>query len=246
MTNALMSDFYSIRAAVKPRTSVVVEVLLGTDDVHILLCYDPEQGILRAFGEGLLEHARCADCDDPLREDFSECGCGIVPDDLPWFGFMEGNALRVEPDIWRNILDPLWAKDKRRAYSIVNRERRKAAIEASEEPSYKKRDITCLQKAQGDACYYCGKSISDGFHIDHLESLARGGSNAFANIMLACASCNMDKGSLDERLFWRRLEKKLPAEEYDRRRSAAKEMKKAKWRIYRERIRKARKPRFEI
>lgn len=241
-----MSQNYLIWASVKQRNPAVVEVIAGSDGVLILLEYDAETGILRAFGEALREHARCAGCGGPLRDDFSKCACDISRNVFSLGDYEAGRVLRVENGVWRDVLAPLWKKDRRRVYSIVNGERRALAIKASDEPNYTKNDKACLRKAQNDACYYCGASIARGAHVDHLDPLARGGSNGFANIMLACASCNISKHATTEQQFWRKLRKQLPADEFDRRRTAAKEMKKAKWRCQRDGLRNTRKRSFQI
>jgi hypothetical protein len=52
---------------------------------------------------------------------------------------------------------------------------------------------------QGGLCYYCGASLSDGYHIDHKIPLNLGGSNWPANICCACSQCNLSKGG---KSFW--------------------------------------------
>lgn len=219
------------------RFATVPEVIYSNDCVYMCYSHDPERSMLPAFAQALLEHARCAYCDAPLTPDFSPCRCGNKRLKL-WCPDDEGySLLRAERSVWRDVLKPLWKKDGRRVYSLTSHERRAQSIKESDEPAFTENDIACLRKAQGDACYYCGTSIRNGAQVEHLDPLAWGGSNGFANIMLACASCNTAKHSLNERQFWRKIQKQFPANEYDRRRTAAKEMKKAKWRYYRETVR---------
>lgn len=199
--------------------------------------HDPERSMLRAFAHALLEYARCAHCRTPLAPDFSPCRCGNKSLELCWLDDGGYSILHAEHGVWREVLEPLWNKDRRRVYGLTKKARRRQSIRESDEPSFTESDIACLEEAQGEACYYCGTSIHTGAQIEHLIPLAGGGSNGFANIMLACASCNASKHSLSERQFWTKLRKQLPVDEYDRRRSAAKEMKKAKWRHYREVVR---------
>lgn len=46
----------------------------------------------------------------------------------------------------------------------------------------------------GERCAYCG--ATDGpFDIDHIQPLARGGSNDISNLTVACAPCNRSKGA---------------------------------------------------
>lgn len=59
--------------------------------------------------------------------------------------------------------------------------------------TYSQFDIERKYKAQKAKCYYCGISIKDGYHIDHVVPLSRGGSNWPDNLVLACPSCNNRK-----------------------------------------------------
>lgn len=45
-------------------------------------------------------------------------------------------------------------------------------------------------------CYYCGDSLNPwtNFAIDHIRSLARGGTNALPNLAPVCRACNSRKG----------------------------------------------------
>jgi len=50
-------------------------------------------------------------------------------------------------------------------------------------------------------CYLCGKLIPKGQrHVDHIMPLAKDGPHTGSNLAIACATCNLRKGS------------KLPAE----------------------------------
>lgn len=46
----------------------------------------------------------------------------------------------------------------------------------------------------GACCRYCGVR-SGPFHIDHIEPVARGGSDDLDNLAVACRSCNLSKGA---------------------------------------------------
>jgi 5-methylcytosine-specific restriction endonuclease McrA len=56
-------------------------------------------------------------------------------------------------------------------------------------------DITELLEKQSGCCAYCGVSLVDGYHIDHVVPISRGGSNWPENLALACPRCNDSKGS---------------------------------------------------
>jgi 5-methylcytosine-specific restriction endonuclease McrA len=55
-------------------------------------------------------------------------------------------------------------------------------------------DIEHLYDQQQGKCAYCQCSLQNGYHVDHIVPLARGGSNDPSNLALACASCNKSKG----------------------------------------------------
>ena len=191
------------------------------DECYFSIDYDPEWGILDSFAEALVKHARCAGCAAPPPLDFGSCPCGGD-------GPNHRSTYRIDDATWESELDPLWKRDRRRVYDWNRRKSRREAIEGSLEPSYSNADIALLRSIQNDACYYCGTSISGSFQVDHLEPLARGGSDGVGNIMLACAACNRAKWALSEAQFWWKLRRRWPAEEFARVRESAKAMKREK------------------
>lgn len=45
-------------------------------------------------------------------------------------------------------------------------------------------------------CFYCGVQITaQTSHLDHKKPISRGGTNRLKNLVLACARCNLSKGS---------------------------------------------------
>lgn len=58
-------------------------------------------------------------------------------------------------------------------------------------------DIAQILTAQRHCCAYCRSDIRDRFEVDHIVSLARGGSNARANLQMVCPSCNRRKRTKD-------------------------------------------------
>lgn len=95
----------------------------------------------------------------------------------------EKNRQRVKN--WR-IKNP----DKARVMVSNNKARRKGAP-----GRYVKSDITALFKSQNGVCVYCSALLIDGYHVDHIIPLARGGSNWPINLQLTCPLCNMSKGA---------------------------------------------------
>lgn len=54
-----------------------------------------------------------------------------------------------------------------------------------------------LMNLQKGRCANCSISLTSGYHVDHIQPLARGGMNTDANVQLMCPTCNMRKGAKD-------------------------------------------------
>jgi 5-methylcytosine-specific restriction endonuclease McrA len=87
-----------------------------------------------------------------------------------------------------------------RARGIVRRAR-----EAAAGRRYSDDDVAYLRKAQKDRCAYCHLPLHGAGHVDHMTSIAKGGSNARDNLVLACYQCNTEKHakSANEYFLWR-------------------------------------------
>lgn len=60
--------------------------------------------------------------------------------------------------------------------------------------SIPKRIRYAVLERDGYRCRYCGASANDAtLHVDHRMPLAKGGSDAFANLVTACSDCNLGK-----------------------------------------------------
>ena len=57
------------------------------------------------------------------------------------------------------------------------------------------KEILALYSQQNGLCAYCETSIQDGWEVDHIVPLSKGGSNWISNVVLACSGCNRRKGS---------------------------------------------------
>lgn len=51
---------------------------------------------------------------------------------------------------------------------------------------------TAILERWGHACAYCGGHAT---HLDHVDPLSKGGTDTEANIVPACAHCNLSKGA---------------------------------------------------
>ena len=57
--------------------------------------------------------------------------------------------------------------------------------------------VAKLLKLQRGMCAICRCNIKSGFHVDHIEPLAKGGANDDANLQLLCPPCNLNKAAKD-------------------------------------------------
>lgn len=64
-----------------------------------------------------------------------------------------------------------------------------------------------LMRIQFGTCFWCPKPITDGGTVEHLIPRSKGGRGG-KNIVLACKSCNSEKGDLLPEAF---IKKKLKA-----------------------------------
>lgn len=95
---------------------------------------------------------------------------------------------------------------KCRVYYLNNSAKYKARARArvcilAERGSYTQDDVRFLEHAQGFKCACCKTSITDGYEIDHITPLAKGGDNTKHNIQLLCRRCNRRKHAKDPIAF---------------------------------------------
>lgn len=73
---------------------------------------------------------------------------------------------------------------------------RKARLKNAE-GRHTKSDVDVLYAAQSGMCVVCHASLRDGYHVDHIVAISRGGSNWPSNLQLLCAPCNQSKSDKD-------------------------------------------------
>lgn len=80
--------------------------------------------------------------------------------------------------------------EKRQEYAHRYRARKRQA-----EGEHTAEDILAQYKSQKGKCWWCGKKIKGKYEVDHRIPLARGGSDAPENLVIACQFCNRSKGA---------------------------------------------------
>lgn len=106
---------------------------------------------------------------------------------------------------------PEKSREKARQYRLAYPERvaawsrnRKARKKLAE-GFHTAEDIQRIYQEQSGKCAYCKVKVGKKFHVDHIVSLAKGGSNWPANLQIACAVCNSRKQARDPLEYARSL-----------------------------------------
>lgn len=71
------------------------------------------------------------------------------------------------------------------------------ALKKGSSGSYTATDVQELYAAQKGKCPNCRISLKRGYHVDHVEPLARGGLNVRSNLQILCPPCNLSKHASD-------------------------------------------------
>ena len=57
------------------------------------------------------------------------------------------------------------------------------------------------EAAQEKTCFYCNADCADGWHLDHIQPLSKGGEHQPYNLAIACKACNLRKSDRDPEEF---------------------------------------------
>lgn len=83
--------------------------------------------------------------------------------------------------------------------------------EAAAGAKYAPEDVAALRRRQKDQCGYCLEPLGGRGHVDHMTPVAKGGTNALGNLVLACQQCNLEKhAKTAHEYFWWRDARGLP------------------------------------
>ena len=121
---------------------------------------------------------------------------------------------------WREryAQNPEYYRERSRRYDAENREKRAASqkiwkaanperVKVHRDASRAKRkaaagrytadDVSRILQMQKGRCGYCRTPIKDGYEVDHIIALSKGGTNEASNIQLLCRPCNRRKYTKD-------------------------------------------------
>jgi 5-methylcytosine-specific restriction endonuclease McrA len=84
-------------------------------------------------------------------------------------------------------------------YSVLkSNSKARRRLKIKDAGSFTRADIKRIFKAQRGKCAECRTSLKQGYQVDHIVPIAKGGSNFPRNIQLMCSGpCNQKKGSMD-------------------------------------------------
>jgi 5-methylcytosine-specific restriction endonuclease McrA len=76
---------------------------------------------------------------------------------------------------------------------------KRRAVAKGAQGSHRADDVHRIMAMQRSRCACCGVRVGarKEYHVDHIEPLARGGSNGPRNLQILCARCNLEKGFKD-------------------------------------------------
>lgn len=112
----------------------------------------------------------------------------------------KANDRQANPEVYATR----WAKWARaNPEAVLANGRRRRARKQGAEGHHTVAEIKLLLKRQRYTCAYCPTSLKSGYHVDHIMSLSKGGTNWISNIQLTCKGCNLMKADKDP-LIWAR------------------------------------------
>ena len=91
-----------------------------------------------------------------------------------------------------------WRKEN--PEKVVAKGQKRRALKANADGTATAEQIKARFQYHENSCYYCGDNES-GLHVEHRIPLSRGGSNWPSNLVPACPTCNLSKGTKTEKEF---------------------------------------------
>lgn len=115
----------------------------------------------------------------------------FTDDDPPFMRAVWEREVRAEHDEW--MAERQRKAQPRRDRAYRKEASRRARMAGAEREAVSRQEII---KRDNATCYLCGRVCSDAdIHLDHIIPLAKGGSHTADNLAVACATCNVRKGT---------------------------------------------------
>lgn len=95
------------------------------------------------------------------------------------------------------------AKAANAAWRSANREltrlygRKYSLLKRCADGEFTLADIKAILKSQRNRCAYCRRPTKNGYHVDHIQPVSKGGSNHPRNLQILCQPCNHKKNAKD-------------------------------------------------
>lgn len=89
--------------------------------------------------------------------------------------------------------------DKVREFTLRRRDKRQRGAKLP------RGTVKKIGEAQRWKCAICTASLKKGYHLDHIQPIARGGIHKPSNVQLTCGPCNVRKGAKDPMDYMREL-----------------------------------------
>jgi hypothetical protein len=77
--------------------------------------------------------------------------------------------------------------------AILTKNRNRRAAERRAEGTHCHADVVNQFERQRGRCFWCHKTLSKGYHVDHVVPLCKGGTNSPENLVICCPRCNCSK-----------------------------------------------------
>lgn len=107
-----------------------------------------------------------------------------------WTGGAEASKARAKPKMAAKLRE----YRKRNPAKVREWSQKRSSAKTGRLP---RGTVAKLLKLQREKCAICKCSLKAGYHVDHINPLARGGAHAALNIQLLCPPCNVRKSAKD-------------------------------------------------
>jgi 5-methylcytosine-specific restriction endonuclease McrA len=112
------------------------------------------------------------------------------------FNHQERDRRAASPQKYRDR-DKAWRSLPRSRAIKTEIQRKRRARKFGFDEHYTADDVKQIYAGQRGRCAYCRVCLGDGYEVDHIVPLARGGADNRRNIQLVCAPCNRRKQAKD-------------------------------------------------